>query len=208
MIGYWSRQLNKAERNYSTVEREALAVVAAVKEFYPYVYGFHFTLVTDHNPLTSLKGLNDVHGRLTRWITFLQQFDFQFKYRPGGKHGNADALSRRPPEKPEVLAAILEMVSMGWEDVRVAQAQDEVLGPIMIALQRGEKMPAGLPRGLQKSFLHICMSGQKMKSNKFIQVTLAPPTTLMCLFTTKVGIVFVCACHRFSGMCVYLSCHS
>ena len=62
MIGYLSRQLNKAERNYSTVEREALAVVAAVKEFYPYLYGFHFTLVTDHNPLTSLKGLNDVHG--------------------------------------------------------------------------------------------------------------------------------------------------
>ena len=59
----------------------------------------------------------------------------------------------QPPEKPEVLAAILEMVSMVLEDVWVAQAQDEVLGPIMIAVQRGEKMPAGLPRGLQKSFL-------------------------------------------------------
>ena len=143
---YWS--LNKVERNYSTVEREALAVVAAVKEFYPFLYSFHFTLVTDHNPLTSLKGLKDVHGRLTRWITtFLQQFDFQFKYRPGGHHGNADVFSRRPPEKPEVLATILEMVSMGLEDVGVAQAQDEALGPIMIALQRGEKMPAGLPKG-------------------------------------------------------------
>ena len=146
VIVYWS--LNKVERNYSTVEREALAVVAAVKEFYHYLYGFHFTLVTDHNPLTSLKGLKDVHGRLTRWITtFLQQFDFQFKYRPGGHHGNADVFSRRPPEKPEVLATILEMVSMGLEDVGVAQAQDEALGPIMIALQRGEKMPAGLPKG-------------------------------------------------------------
>ena len=70
------RQLNKAEHNYSTVEREALAVVVAVKEFYPYLYGFHFTLVTDHNTLTSLKSLQDVHGHLTRWITFLQQFDF------------------------------------------------------------------------------------------------------------------------------------
>ena len=83
VIGYWSRQLNKAERNYSTVEREALAVVAAVKEFYPYLYGFHFTLVTDHNPLTSLKGLNDVHGRLTRWIPSYNSLTFSLSIGPG-----------------------------------------------------------------------------------------------------------------------------
>ena len=47
------------------IEREALAIVAAVKEFYPYLYGFLFTVITDHNPLTSLKGLKDTGGRLT-----------------------------------------------------------------------------------------------------------------------------------------------
>lgn len=51
VIAYWSRQLHKAERQYSTVEKEALAAVSAVKEFYPYLYGFPFTLITDHNPL-------------------------------------------------------------------------------------------------------------------------------------------------------------
>ena len=63
VICYWSRQLQKAERKYSTIEREALAAVSAVKEFYPYLYGFSFKLITDHNPLTSLKGLKDVGGR-------------------------------------------------------------------------------------------------------------------------------------------------
>ena len=82
-IAYWSRQLSKAERNYSTIEREALAVVSAIKEFYPYLYGFSFTLVTDHDPLTSLKGLKDVGGRLNRWLLFLQQFQYRIVYKPG-----------------------------------------------------------------------------------------------------------------------------
>ncbi|KAL5510089.1 hypothetical protein EMCRGX_G005565 [Ephydatia muelleri] len=58
-IAYWSQQLNKAERNYSTIEREALGAVAAIKEFFPYLYGRWFTLLTDHNPLMSLRGLKD-----------------------------------------------------------------------------------------------------------------------------------------------------
>ena len=59
VVAFWSRQLNKAERNYSTIEREALAVVAGIKEFFPYLYGRPFTVYTDHNPLTSLRGLKD-----------------------------------------------------------------------------------------------------------------------------------------------------
>ena len=97
VVAYWSRQLQKAERNYSTIEREALAVVSGIKEFYPYLYGFCFTVVTDHNPLTSLKGLKDTGGRLTRWIMFLQQFNYDLEYKQGSKHTNADALSRQQP---------------------------------------------------------------------------------------------------------------
>ena len=59
VIAYWSRQLSKAECNYSTTEWEALAAVDSIKEFYPYLYGFPFTLITDHNPLTFLKGIKD-----------------------------------------------------------------------------------------------------------------------------------------------------
>ena len=74
VIAYWSRQLSKAERNYSTIEREALAIVKAVKEFYPYLYGHEFVLQTDHQPLVHLNNLRDVGRRIARWSMFLQQF--------------------------------------------------------------------------------------------------------------------------------------
>ena len=55
VIAYWSRCLDKSERNYSIFEREALAAVAALKEFYSYVCEFPCQLITNQNPLTSLK---------------------------------------------------------------------------------------------------------------------------------------------------------
>ena len=67
---------------------EVLAVVGASKEFYPYLYGFSFRLVTDHNPLTSLRNIKDVGGRLTRWILYLQQFNFTWEHRAGSNHAH------------------------------------------------------------------------------------------------------------------------
>ncbi len=55
-IGYASRTLNKAERNYSQLEKEELACVFGVKRFYSYVIGHPFDLITDHKPLLGLLG--------------------------------------------------------------------------------------------------------------------------------------------------------
>ena len=146
VIAYWSRKLQKAERNYSTTEREALAVVASLKEFYPYVYGFPCNLITDHNPLTSLKGIKDVGGGLIRWLFFLQQF------KPGRLHTNADTLSRIP-SRDNTVAAIEELISEDTLHTFLkAQEEDPALGKVIEALKNGTAVPSSTVPGFKMGY--------------------------------------------------------
>lgn len=93
-ICYASRTLNKAERNYTTTEKELLAIVWGIAQFRPYVYGTRFTVVTDHQPLTWLFGVKDPGSRLMRWRLKLSEHEFDIVYKAGKRNTNADALSR------------------------------------------------------------------------------------------------------------------
>lgn len=97
VICYLSRSLTRNERNYSTTERECLAVLWAIEKLRPYVEGSRFTVVTDHYSLVWLNRLQSPSGRLARWAIRLQQYDFDIVHRKGKEHVVPDALSRSVP---------------------------------------------------------------------------------------------------------------
>jgi hypothetical protein len=66
-VVYASRNLNKAEKKYTTSEKELLAIVWGVKHFRPYLYGRKFKVASDHKPLTWIMNVKDPGSRLLRW---------------------------------------------------------------------------------------------------------------------------------------------
>ena len=90
-----SKKLLPAECNYTTEEKELLAVIHALKLFRCYLEGNHFTICTDHNPLKYFDTKQDLSPRQARWAQYLSRFDYTWEWIKG-QTNPADFLSRNP----------------------------------------------------------------------------------------------------------------
>jgi len=133
VIGYGSRTLTPAERNYRlhSGKLEFLALKWAICEkFRDYLfYSQHFTVYTDNNPLTYIMTTAKLNAVGYRWVGELSDFRFDIKYRPGKVNVDADSLSRCPmdinnyiTECTEELSS--EIVKTTWEGTRAAEQKD------------------------------------------------------------------------------------
>ena len=96
VVAYASRTMSKCERNYCVTDKELLAVKHFIEYFRHYLLGKHFVVRSDHQALKWLFSLREPKGRVARWLEILAGYDFEIEYRPGKRHGNADAMSRCP----------------------------------------------------------------------------------------------------------------
>ena len=116
-IGYWSRSLVPAEKNYSAPERECLGVVWALKTLRAYLLYEEFTVHTDHSALRWLLTIQEPSGRLMRWRLRLAEYNFQIKYKTGTTNVHADALSR--------LRTNAETVQDDWDEIPSFLLEDD-----------------------------------------------------------------------------------
>lgn len=182
-IAYASRHFNKPESNYSTIEKEAAAVVFGIQRFRHYLQDKPFVIISDHRPLQWLKTFKDEGGRLGRWSIMLANTNYTVRYRPGRIHENADFLSRIPVcsiREKEVS----ENLALVWE-----QRDDPLCSDIRWYLEKGELKEANkypLPCWLKEIGLYfvrdnvLCRDGQPLskKRRRSSQIQVVVPLTL------------------------------
>ena len=138
LVAAASRKLSPAEMNYSTTEKEALAIIWTLKQFRHYLLGSKFKLSTDHKCLTSMTQLKDPTGRIVRWLTVLADFDMRIAYVPGKENCLADSLSRPIPLEEEVGIYLVEVTN--GDSLRT-----------LFEVLKGETNIAELPKNVRKS---------------------------------------------------------
>ena len=145
-----SRSLTSVEQRYSQTEREALAIVWACEHLNIYLCGTEFTVVTDHQALTSIWKKPDPPLRIARWSLRLQSYAVKIIYQPG-KNNPADYLSRHPKKTDKVLQLVTcaeDYVSavahdstpraINLDHVKNATLADETLAAVMRCVQSGK----------------------------------------------------------------------
>ena len=100
-IQFASRLLSTSEINYSTTDKESLAVIWSVQKFHMYLMSKPFRIFTDHKALSWLHTKEKLPPRLMRFALEMQHYEYEIAYKPGAQNTDADALSRYPVSPPE-----------------------------------------------------------------------------------------------------------
>ncbi|CAM8889514.1 unnamed protein product [Rhodiola kirilowii] len=152
VIYYVSKVLDNAQMNYTTTEKELLAVVYAFEKFRPYLVGTKTIVYTDHAAIKYLMAKKDAKQRLIRWVLLLQEFNSEIRDKKGVESVVADHLSR------------VELYDSKWFS---APIQDSFVGEYLMSAEDDAPwyadyvnyltcniLPEGLDYNQKSKFLH------------------------------------------------------
>ena len=128
-VAYCSRRLTSTEQNYTTMDREVMAMIFALQMWKLYLYQ-PFEVVTDNQAVTYLQSKSNLSKREARWIQFLTDFQFTIIHQPGHKNV-ADPLSRRPDYKLNVLQTTVNLDSGILQRIKKGYKKDSELQAII-----------------------------------------------------------------------------
>ena len=139
-VAFESRKMTPAERRYPVHEQEALALVHALKIWRHYLMGRSFKVKTDNWALKYLKTQPTLSSRQARWLYLLEEFDFELEHIPGRTNVVADALSRRPDLRLNMMLCTQQVavhVASLMNDVLEIRQQDAAYMELYEKAQRG-----------------------------------------------------------------------
>ena len=163
VIAYHHQKLSKSQAKYPATKGEVLAVLHHLNHWRYYLRHRPFIVRTDHQPLKYIRTMEPMDSHVARWLSTLAEFNFEVIYRPGKKHGNADALSRAPhirdqaepalpvgtdddvPDSVFALTPIEGVESLTREQLRELQHEDPTLRLVRQWAAKGEA-PGSLER--------------------------------------------------------------
>lgn len=158
VIEYASRTLTKAEKNYSTTEKELLAVVFSVYKFRTYLTGIHFKIITDHHALCYIIKKPEISARLARWVLLLQEYSFDVHYKSGEKHLDADCISRFPIRNlsstmPDIFDLTINSINV-LNDFLKLQNEDDHIKSLKLKLIENDKNKNKMPFNIIDGILY------------------------------------------------------
>ena len=151
VIYYASKVLNETQRNYTTTEKELLAVVYAFDKFRQYLIGSKVLVYTDHAAIKYLMSKQDAKPRLIRWVLLLQEFDIEIKDRKGNENQVADHLSRLPQD---TCQDNLPSINEEFPDEHLLQIQHVPWFADMANYKAGRIIPQEYTKQQVKKLLH------------------------------------------------------
>jgi hypothetical protein len=132
-VAYFSEKLSGPSLNYSTYDKELLALVRALETWQHYLWPKEFVIHSDHESLKHIRSHAKLNRRPAKWVEFIESFPYVIKHKKGKENIIADALSRR-----YTMLSQLDFKIFGLETIKSQYSHDDDFKDVLLNCKEGK----------------------------------------------------------------------